>query len=811
MSPQSAKRRRPPPSNTDPPQHPRKATRKRATLACEECRVRKRRCDGATPVCGGCMKRMSTCIYASDVQAKEWRNNVIQSLRTRLEELEKDDGTTSLSDHPEDLVDLPSRTTNSPLGHNNAAASRHLEPPVACLSSPQITRNTSIKDYSVTTGPSPVHRPNTAPNGLSSDGGLQPCSVERLMEPIDREIIRKDGLSAARSQTATGSAQDRACFCDRILDNTRCSLPLRRHADRLLDLYFSRVHLVYPVLHQRTFVRQCDRLWQSEGARSRDPHSNTCSLLCRQKSHGKMFPAMLNAVFALASLFESGSPEQNTVQADAFFRQTQTIDLLEILDDEVGIELIQLGLLMGFYLQSTERFSKCWNITGLTIRMAQNIGLQLSLSDARKKGLLTSYITQAEWEMRVRVWYGCVLLDREISMSFGRPLMIIDGGECPRLPEPIDDCYLSDETGKWNTQPKDLPSLLESYAQSIKLYDILGLVLHREERRMSKPAVSRPGTPTGANLDVGLLLSLDSKIMGWRDALPSFLRFDPFAEAAEPEEDIVHGNAARNSDLSNQAKRLYTRFLHVRVLILRPALDLLFHNQRRERPTNNKNSREARVEDLMLADVAAQCVYSAVTLIKFLDAQIRCHTLVAWWYNISYLHTCGSTLLMSRLCHFTNPDVLEDSSTIWDVCLRCISCYTGLNSIAYRSYHLLQDSAKRLLPNDSSTKDHTGNGTGNQYWEQSVQPSAHDHIPQPPNMSTEGIPETYWQPPSSKTQVDQQPMYEMATELGDPPSNVLDSELWGNDADMVSYWSFTPFLSQLETLPPNFDPSHMAG
>ena len=50
-----------------------KSVRHRASLACEECRTRKRRCDGATPACGGCVKRMSACVYASEIHAKTWR------------------------------------------------------------------------------------------------------------------------------------------------------------------------------------------------------------------------------------------------------------------------------------------------------------------------------------------------------------------------------------------------------------------------------------------------------------------------------------------------------------------------------------------------------------------------------------------------------------------------------------------------------------------------------------------------------------------------------------------------------------------
>ena len=55
-----------------------KTLRKRATVACEECRARKRRCDGAVPACGACMKRMTQCIYASEIEARQWRSQYVQ-------------------------------------------------------------------------------------------------------------------------------------------------------------------------------------------------------------------------------------------------------------------------------------------------------------------------------------------------------------------------------------------------------------------------------------------------------------------------------------------------------------------------------------------------------------------------------------------------------------------------------------------------------------------------------------------------------------------------------------------------------------
>lgn len=74
-------------SKVDEPRLPRaKRTmvRKRAAFACEECRVLKRRCDGAYPACGGCMKRMVVCVYSSELEAKEWHRRYTTSTISAL-------------------------------------------------------------------------------------------------------------------------------------------------------------------------------------------------------------------------------------------------------------------------------------------------------------------------------------------------------------------------------------------------------------------------------------------------------------------------------------------------------------------------------------------------------------------------------------------------------------------------------------------------------------------------------------------------------------------------------------------------------
>lgn len=65
---------------------------------------------------------------------------------------------------------------------------------------------------------------------------------------------------------------------------------------------------------------------------------------------------------------------------------------------------------MSQYLQGTERSTQTWNIHGLAVKSAYQLGLH-------SKDALSQY-PPLEREMRVRTWYGCVILDRYIGYSF---------------------------------------------------------------------------------------------------------------------------------------------------------------------------------------------------------------------------------------------------------------------------------------------------------------------------------------------------------------------------------------------------------
>jgi Fungal specific transcription factor domain len=160
-------------------------------------------------------------------------------------------------------------------------------------------------------------------------------------------------------------------------------LPPRRTADHLVDLYFKYVHTLYPWLHEPSFRTAYEALWDTS-AKEDDP----------------LFYCILNLVLALGCQF-STLFESSIHSGDTFFNRAKTLLGFSIFD--VGtLQVVQALLLMGSYLQSTNRPNRCWNVLGMGIRVAQGLGLHIE----RKTGDVV------ERETRRRAWWGCVLMDR---------------------------------------------------------------------------------------------------------------------------------------------------------------------------------------------------------------------------------------------------------------------------------------------------------------------------------------------------------------------------------------------------------------
>ncbi|CAL5873913.1 uncharacterized protein PFLUO_LOCUS8197 [Penicillium psychrofluorescens] len=127
----------------------------------------------------------------------------------------------------------------------------------------------------------------------------------------------------------------------------------------------------------------------------------------------EFFPAMAT----ITAVPDGSKADTRIAESDVFYQRGLGLCGSEILRGAT-LEVVQFLLLMGQYLQGTQKSIQAWTVHGLAVKGALQLGLH-------SRNALKSF-TNLEQETRKRTWYGCVLLDRTLSMTFGRPAAIPD-------------------------------------------------------------------------------------------------------------------------------------------------------------------------------------------------------------------------------------------------------------------------------------------------------------------------------------------------------------------------------------------------
>lgn len=183
-------------------------------------------------------------------------------------------------------------------------------------------------------------------------------------------------------------------------DESAAVYPRRRRADDFLHCFWEFIHPVFPVIHKTSFIVKYEQLWLPED--SEQHHDGITEV------EDVIFSSTLNIVFALGCQFSRLISSSNKVSvADDFYQRSRHLFIFDVLDS-TSVSVVQMLLLTGIYLQSTRYASRCWNVVGLAIRVAQSLGLHLDYTDRRPE-------TQLDREMRRRIWHTCVVLDRYVA------------------------------------------------------------------------------------------------------------------------------------------------------------------------------------------------------------------------------------------------------------------------------------------------------------------------------------------------------------------------------------------------------------
>ncbi|KAF3398019.1 hypothetical protein F1880_006501 [Penicillium rolfsii] len=491
--------------------------------------------------------------------------------------------------------------------------------------------------------------------GRSSQGFFGSSSAAGFMRQIKTAVDRRVS-SPERRRSAPDMALHSSLLAGQRNERISSSapnyvLPPRRMADKLMEVYWDYVFPLYPFIDSVHMKMEYKKIWQG------DPlHYDENMVMCT-----------FNVIFALASkLADFIAPEKRESSADAYFSRAK--ELLQFnLWDTGSAGLIQCLLLMAQYLQSTDYSHQCWICTGLAIRNAQSLGIHLPQTIANIR-------IPSERQLARKIWHGCVLMDRVISMTFGRPAMIskASSGAVP-LPVTVDDEFISTASPAEPSQPAGRPSMMAFYAKTLELYEIMNEVL----LSLYKPAPEESGEDihdfyfnSSAGEGERTIFELDRSLTRWTRSLPPHLVHEdsPVSATENPiffrQGIVLHASAkycaARDNSTSNSM-------------------------------ISSSGSFPRRIA-LQCSIICVKVAQESIELIyKHVPSDGSGGPLPAWWYNILYIYTAATVLIAARLSPTILADIPESSITrSWNFALEILRKYQSHSTSARRCVAALE-------------------------------------------------------------------------------------------------------------------------
>ena len=308
--------------------------------------------------------------------------------------------------------------------------------------------------------------------GSSSAGSFISQVRSAVMQKLDSSTQSRVHSPGERQEEQTNRAQ--SLSSDLVL-------PTRRQADLLLSIHWDIVHPLYPFLEKADTLRKYVCLWDGQG-------EDDISFLC-----------LLNVVFALScQLNPNIEAEQRERSANTYYERAKAL-----LNPWAGatFEAVQIYLLLGQYFQSTNEPHQCWMIVGAAVRTAQSLGLHLPETTQ-------SITSPARRELMRKVWHGCILMDRVVSMTYGRPPMVSPAvSSAVPFPIAIDEHLLSSNVGQ--VMFGHGPSVMDFYLETLKLYEVLFDVLTSLD---------------SSTVETSDFQSIERRLIDWDRKLPAHLK-----------------------------------------------------------------------------------------------------------------------------------------------------------------------------------------------------------------------------------------------------------------------------------------------
>ena len=358
--------------------------------------------------------------------------------------------------------------------------------------------------------------------GLKNSKALEPRTADRETDAADGATSEPDGAVQRRESlqpSTPGTSQFSGTTNERISD----FLPPRSTADALMNAFFDRVHINYPIFHRSIFQLRYEAVWdrKSDFLRDLDPGWVAC--------------------LAMIFVFGAQALERYDLHQATLIRSRYTNLVHHMLGrilTTTSLLNVQALLLLQLYEHNAGERNASWMLLGAASRMAVALGMH-------REGTNTGF-DPIERNIRKRVWWTAYLFEKLLAVILGRPSNIDDREVSVTLPE--ESMFDSGDTP---------PEYTTHYLSLIKLMEKVKLIMY-----------PLPTPDNEAESDFQLVTSakeLLEELESWYNNLPKHLLPDNYGLTAK------HSRAVLLLHLGH----LYTKALITRpILVHRVTLEL---------------------------------------------------------------------------------------------------------------------------------------------------------------------------------------------------------------------------------------------
>ncbi|EXL96025.1 fungal-specific transcription factor domain-containing protein [Fusarium oxysporum II5] len=348
--------------------------RKRASVACNGCRVKRTKCDGSQPRCSACYDRQQDCEYTqAESNRKRHTNAYINALEARVASLEK-----QLAQRNGDVGTPDSAKNSSNCDHEEVAFVTTTQAAQPALNS--ATSEEEMDDLANALGCFT----------LGEIGELRYFGASSNFSIIHNHAIKVPSSIQARNRGIEAASN--------MPDFITPSDELRDH---LLEIFWRWQNSWQYIVPRELFVRD----------------------LYVEKNGRYCTPLLMAAILAMSSRYSPRlelrtDPDDANTAGEAFAAQAKT--MLHYECEAPTTSTVQATALLGLYWATIDNEGLGFMYIGMATRMAMNLGLHCDCSPYASKGL----VSDDDVEARNVTFWGVYVLDKFYCLGMGRPASI---------------------------------------------------------------------------------------------------------------------------------------------------------------------------------------------------------------------------------------------------------------------------------------------------------------------------------------------------------------------------------------------------